>query len=99
MWSLFSKCWNFYVNFRNAVKLSENVSGFEDNWVGTCCGNFSLLWQENMWSAANLLKDDRNISDLTERHGTKFTSFDININFSSENCCVDFSSVWDPLTC
>ena len=45
----FSKCVTFYVNFENAIKFSEMVDVFEDNYIWTCCGNFSQFWREYMW--------------------------------------------------
>ena len=47
----FSKCLKLYVDSKIAIVNWENDFGFEDNWVGTCCVNFSLVWQENMWLA------------------------------------------------
>ena len=61
------KWWIFYVDFKNAIKVRENIFGFEDNCLGTCCGNFSLLWQEYKWSPVNVLKDGPNISHPTKR--------------------------------
>ena len=97
-WSIVSKCSKFYVDFKNAKKVSENVFGFEDKCIGTCYRNFSLLWEENMWSAANVLKDGPNISDSTKRHDTQLTFFDINGKLAWKCCRADFSSVWNPLT-
>ena len=77
-WSFFSKCSKFHVDFKNAIKILQNVFGSEENCVRTCCGNFSQLWQEYMWSTASVLKDDPNISDMTKRHDTQLTLFDIN---------------------
>ena len=47
-WSFFSKCSKFYVDFENAIKIWENVLGFEDNCVWTCCENFCQLWWEHV---------------------------------------------------
>ena len=77
---------------------TENVFGFADNCVGTCFGNFSLLWQEYMWSADNVLKDGPNISDATKRHNTQLTLFDIKGKFGWKCWSADFNSVWDSLT-
>ena len=68
----------FYVDFKNAIKVSENVFGFEDNCDGTCCRNFWLLWKEYMWSALNVLKKGPSILDSTKRHDTQLTLFDFN---------------------
>ena len=81
-WSLFLKSSKFYVDFKDAINVSENVFGFEDNCVGTCCGSFSLLWQEYMWLAVNVLKDDPNISDPTKRHDAQIALFDSNGKFT-----------------
>ena len=56
-------------------------------------GIFFGLWQENMWSAVNFLKDFRNISDPTKRHDTQLTLFDINRNFAYKSCSEELSSV------
>ena len=42
----FPKCSEFSVDFKVAIKFPENVHGFEDNCVWTCCANFSLLSQQ-----------------------------------------------------
>ena len=60
------------------IEGSENVFGFEDNCIATCCGKFSLLWQEYMQSAVSVLKEGPNISDPTKRHDTALNLFDIN---------------------
>ena len=39
----FSKSSKFYANFKNAIKLRENVECFEDNCVGICCYSFIQL--------------------------------------------------------
>ena len=43
------KTLKFYVNFKDAINLAENVFCFEDNCGWTCCGSFSQLRQECMW--------------------------------------------------
>ena len=73
-----SKCLKVYVDFKNAIKVAENGFGFDDNCFGTFSGNFSQLWQEYIWSDINVLKDDPNISDPTNRHDTQLNLFDIN---------------------
>ena len=45
----FSNCPKFYTDFENAMKLEENVDGFEDNCIWTCRGSFCQLWKEYMW--------------------------------------------------
>ena len=47
-----SKSSEFYLDLENAIKLRENVDGFEDNCVWTCCGTFCQLWQEYTRSAS-----------------------------------------------
>ena len=59
-----------YVDFWNAIKVGEDVDGFEDNYVWTCCGIFCQLWQEYMWSVVNVSRKRPMISDLTKRHDT-----------------------------
>ena len=68
----------FYANFKYAIKLAESFFGFKDNWGGTCCGNFSQLWQEYFWSAVNMLQNGPKISDPTKSHDADFNFFDIN---------------------
>ena len=92
------KCSKSYADCENAIKVRENVFAFEDSCVGTCWGNFSLLWQEYMSSAHNVLKDGPHISDLTKRHDRHLTLSDINEKLSEKCCREDFSSVWDPST-
>ena len=77
-WSFFKKRPKFYVDFEKGRRLSENVDGFEDNFIWTCCGTFSQLWQEYRWSAVNVLKSGPQISDSTKRHDTQLNLFDIN---------------------
>ena len=60
-----SKYSRFYVDYENAIKFEENVDGFEDNWVSTCCWSFCQLWEEDMWSTANVLKSGPKIWDPT----------------------------------
>ena len=45
LWSWYSvwKGWNFSVDLENAMKIWENVFGFEDNCVWSCCMNFSQI--------------------------------------------------------
>ena len=92
-WSFFSKWWKFYLNFKNVIITPENVFGFEDKCVGTCCRNFCLLWQEYMQSTVNVLKDGRNISDRTKRPGTQLPLFNFNGRFTNKCCCAELSSV------
>ena len=67
-----------FVDFKNAITLPEKIFTIEDICVWICRGNFCQLWQEYMWSAVNVLKDDPNISDLTKRHDTQLNLFDVN---------------------
>ena len=61
-----------------AIKPGENVDGFQDNWVWTCCESFCQLWQECMWSAVNVLKSGPQISHLTKIDHALLNLFDIN---------------------
>ena len=73
-----SKYPKFYVDFENAIKFRENVDGFEDNCVWTCCWIFCQLWQEPTWATVNVLKNGPKISDPTKRHDAQLSLFDIN---------------------
>ena len=74
----FSKYSILYVDFENEIKFGDNIDGFEDNCVWTCCGTFCQLWVEDMWSTFNVLKSGPKISDPTKRHDTQLNLFDIN---------------------
>ena len=74
----FSKYSKFYLDFENRIKFPENVDGFEDNYVWTRDVRFCQLREEYIWSAVNLLKNGRKISDATEKHDTQLNFFDIN---------------------
>ena len=74
----FSKFLKIYVDFKNAIKLEENVDGFEDNCVWSCDRSFCQLWQEHMWWAVNVLKSGPKISDLTKKNERQLNLFDIN---------------------
>ena len=74
----FSKCSKFYVDFGNRIKLWENIIGFEDICVWTCCGSFSQLWKEYLWWAVNVLISAPRILGPAKRHDTQLNSFDIN---------------------
>ena len=73
-----SKCSKYYVDLENAIKFQENVNGFEDNCVSTCCGSLCHLRREYMGSAVNMLKRGPKISDPTNRHNIQLNLFDIN---------------------
>ena len=75
---LFSKCSKFYGDFENALKLEENLDGFEDTRVSAKCSNFCQSWQEYMWLAVNVLKSATKVSDPPKRHDTQFNLFNIN---------------------
>ena len=95
---IFSKCWKYYVNFKNKIKFEGNVDGFKENCPWICCGSFCQLLQEHMWSLVKLLKRGPSISDPTKRHDTPLNIFDINERLVWKCCRADFSSVLDPLT-
>ena len=78
----FSKCSKFYLDSKNAKKVPESVFGLEDNCIGTCYRNFSLLRQEYMSPEVNMLKDGPHILDPTNTHDTHMTLFDMNGNLA-----------------
>ena len=41
----FWKCSEIYLDFENGKKILENVNGFEDKSVWSCCEGFCHLWQ------------------------------------------------------
>ena len=97
-WTSFSKCAKYYVYFKDTRKLWENVFGFEDNGVWTCCRNLSQLWAEYMWLAVNLLPNNPNISDLTKKDVFQPNLCQINRNAGLKCRRADFVSVWDLWT-
>ena len=48
------------------MKNPEKVFCFKDNGVWTCCVNVSILRQEYVYSAGNMLTNSPNILDLTK---------------------------------
>ena len=74
----FSKCSKFYVDFETPIKVGDDVDGFEDNCVWTCCRRFCQLWQKYMWSTNNAVKSVPKISDPTKRHDTQLNFVDNN---------------------
>ena len=79
---LSSKWSKFSVDFENAIKLREDVDGFEDNCVWSCYGIFCQLWQEYMWSTIKMVKTGPKISDPITRHHTQVNLFDIDITLA-----------------
>ena len=78
-------------NYLALKKLLPN--GNQDNCIWTGWRNFSLLWQEYLSSAINVLTNTPKISYLTLRE-----VFPLNLSQIDGKCCrADFSSVWDPL--
>ena len=75
----FSKCGNFDLDFKNAIKTSEKVFGFGDNYVWACCRNFPQFWRQNMSFAIKVLKKSRNPSHLT-----RTDVFQLNLSESNE---------------
>ena len=41
----FWKCSEIYLDFENGKKILENVNGFVDKSVWSCCEGFCHLWQ------------------------------------------------------
>ena len=73
----FFKSSKFVVDFKKR-SLPENVEGFADHCVWTCCGRFFQLWQEYMWSFVNVVKSCPKISDPIKGDDTQLNLFDIN---------------------
>ena len=65
-WFFFSKCTKFYVHFKNAKKIWQNVF-FWDNGIWTCCGNLPQLWRKYMWLTVNVLSNNPKILDLNKK--------------------------------
>ena len=97
-WSFFSKFAKLYVDWKNGIKYSENVYSFWDNGVLTCCGNFSQLWREYMWSASNVLPNSPKIADLIKRNAFYLNLSRLNGKLEWKWSRADFSSVWHPWT-
>ena len=60
------------------MKTEWTFFNFEDNCVSTCRWNFFQLWQEDVWTAVNVLKNGPKISDPNNRQDTQLNLFDIN---------------------
>ena len=79
MLNFFSKCSNFNVNSKIAIKKQQNVFGFLDNciWIGN--GKFFLLCQGYSYSAINVLTrlEFLNINKIRDicKIGERFGSF------------------------
>ena len=76
----FSKREKCFVELKNAIKICDNVNGFEDKCIRICCVNLSQLWQECMWWAVNVLKSSHKISDLTQGDVFELNLAEINRN-------------------
>ena len=63
----FSKYSDFYADSQNAIKNSQKRFAFFDNcvWIGCC--KFSLLWQESLSSAVNVMTASVKILDLIKK--------------------------------
>ena len=68
--NFFEKCWKFKVNFETAIKVPENIDGFEENIVWTCSPSVCQLLEEYMGWSINVLRSGPKISDWTKRHDT-----------------------------
>ena len=97
-WSSCSKCVRFYLDWKNAIKISENVSGFWDNGVWTCLWNFSELWQRDLWAGVNLLPECPKISHLTKRDLFQLNFSWLNGKLRWKCCRANFGSVCRPWT-
>ena len=64
------------------MTFTEIIYSFEDNWVWSCKGNFSQLYQEYMWSAVKVSKNGPMVSEAIKRHDTQLNLFDINANLA-----------------
>ena len=76
------KYWKFYVDFENAINISEYVDSFKHNCVSSEAVNFCQLWQERMLAALNMLKSDPKISDGTRTNHKQLNFFEINIKLA-----------------
>ena len=59
----FSNCSKFHAHFRNAIKIPEKVFRFWAKSVWSCCRKFSILRQEYLSSAVNVLANSLKIFD------------------------------------
>ena len=95
-WYFFSKCAEFYVDFKNTKSITENIFCFGDNSAWTYCGSLSQFWPKYMQSTVYLLPNNPKIWDLTERYVFYLNLSRINGKLGKKCCCADFVSVWDP---
>ena len=92
------KCVKFYVDFKKATTIWQNIDGFEDNYTWNCSWNLSQFWREYMWLAVKVLKSIPEISRLTKRDFFQLKLSDINIKVGKSYCLGGLDSVWELLT-
>ena len=63
----FWKCAKFCVDCENAIEIRESGFRFSDNSVLTSWWTFPHVWEEYMWSPANVLPKSHILSVLTNR--------------------------------
>ena len=57
----------FYVDFRNSIKIWEEGFGFLDNCIWIGCAKFFVKWWEYLSSAVNNIGSVNKQSDVTKR--------------------------------
>ena len=93
-----SKCFKFYVGFKDAKTISQKVFHFLDNCVRIGSQKLSVLWLEYLLSVINGSTNSLKISDQTKTDVFQL-SLPQNEEKIKEKCCrADFDSVTDPLT-
>ena len=71
---------------------------FFDNYIQIGCGNFPVLWRENLPLVVNLLTKIPKILDLIKREVSQLNLSQNYEKIGQKICHADFSSFWDPLT-
>ena len=97
--NFFSKCSKFYMDSKNALKYPQKFFRFEDKCIGIGFCKFSVLWRKHILPADNGLTYSFKISDLTKKNLFELYLCQHNKIGRKSSTFLEFSSVWDPLTC
>ena len=73
----FSKCSNFNVDFKTAIKSSEKVFSFSDNCLWTGSGKFFLLLREYSSSVVNVLTEKMESKIAFEQPNMTFENYQL----------------------
>ena len=97
--TFFSKRLKFDVDSKNGVKNWEKIFCFWDNYIWIDCCKISLLPREYFSLTVDVLTNSPKHLHITNRDIFRVSSPDNDKKIWQMCCHVDFTSVWDPLTC